>query len=385
MRGVALSGWGLAVSVGLLLWFSQECLAAARETAAVFASGVMPGLFPMMVLAGLPLGRNAVGKRGWRENVEVVLFAFAAGSPAGARRAAVQEGSTAPLFVTAGVMSPLFFLGTLAGWTGSKEMMAILLAIHWLTALASGSVARGVEKHSGNRRQSRHAVPPFPLDCPSPVIAMQPPIQARKGCPGEKTAGHRPISLWRALPQAIASGTQALLMVCGAMMLFAVAAAVLRGLLLQLRFVGKGGGELPMAFLHALLEIGGGAYALLEAGQKGCVPSHILYPLLCAACSFGGLSIWLQNLAYTGQSIRPAALLLYRAVHGALSFGISWAVLQIWPQLASSPALEAGFGPAGGSSDLIPGVPWAGVLSLGAFLLLAAFSWKKSKTCSPHS
>ena len=70
---------------------------------------------------------------------------------------------------------------------------------------------------------------------------------------------------------------------------------------------------LLLAILWALLEIGGGAFALLDT-----VPHPPLW-LLCALCSMGGMSIWLQNLLFLGNMIRPVKLILWRMLHGALA------------------------------------------------------------------
>lgn len=317
-----MGGLALALLTALLLWLSGDCLAAATRAAGVFVTGVMPALFPMLVLAGLPAkGEGAVSAVG---------FAFAAGSPAGGKRlaglAAQRVGrsparSLAPLFVTAGVMSPLFFVGSLSAWTGNPTMAWLMLGIHWVSALAAGGLALGLER-LGRQRAS-------PLACPDPVTAMHPSIRQQGEAGGP--------SLLRALPEAVAAAMRALLAVCGAMMLFAVAAALLRGALAALWPAWTSRNGRALAFVHALLEIGGGAHGLVTAfsGQMGSPSGQALYPLLCAACGFGGFSIWLQNLAYTGQNIRPGALLLFRAVHGAVSYGLCWAAMGLWPALAA--------------------------------------------------
>ena len=82
--------------------------------------------------------------------------------------------------------------------------------------------------------------------------------------------------------------------------------------------------EVP-ALLWALLEIGGGAHALLDVS-----PTPDL-PLLCALCSFGGLSIWMQNLLFLGKSIRPGKLLLLRLLHGAAAYGVCRMLVRLFP------------------------------------------------------
>ena len=75
--------------------------------------------------------------------------------------------------------------------------------------------------------------------------------------------------------------------------------------------------------LWAMLEIGSGAKAVIDA--FGTPPTA----LLCGLCSFGGLSIWLQNLLFVGESIRPVRLLGMRALHGAVSYSLCYFFLKI--------------------------------------------------------
>ena len=82
-----------------------------------------------------------------------------------------------------------------------------------------------------------------------------------------------------------------------------------------------------LAAAWALLEIGGGAAAVLEAW------SRVPMALLCALCSFGGLSIWLQNLLFVPECIRPAKLLCMRMLHGALSGGLALLIFTLFPGL----------------------------------------------------
>ena len=55
--------------------------------------------------------------------------------------------------------------------------------------------------------------------------------------------------------------------------------------------------------------------------------------LLCALCSFGGLSIWLQNLLFVPECVRPAKLLCMRMLHGALSGGLALLIFTLFPGL----------------------------------------------------
>lgn len=355
-----MNGLWLGLCVGLLMGFSKDCMAAAVSAAVVFATGVMPALFPMMVLAGLPLVQRSSSGEG-SLILSVIAFGFFSGSPAGARRvesllhAGRLNGLLARrLFVAIGVMSPLFFLGTLSLWTKNPFAALLMLASHWSSALLVGGLAC-LPFADG---LLRGPTTPSSLVYPAPVIPTQPP-------PPFLTA----------LPDAITGAARSLLGVCGAMMLFSVVAAILRGLLFWLfpGWAAEQGGVL--ALVHAMLEIGSGASAVIQ--------SHILltdrtFALLCGLCSFGGFSLWIQNLTFAGQSVRPLALLCARAVHGAVAYGVCRLLFLLWPQAEKTFAVTAPALPSA-AADPLPAL-----LSLLILALLAAF-WQKSKTCSPHN
>lgn len=68
------------------------------------------------------------------------------------------------------------------------------------------------------------------------------------------------------------------------------------------------------AALQCALEVTGGVKALIGLGLTHPAP------LVCAACSFGGLSILLQNAAFWQESgVGMGKLLLLRAAHAFLS------------------------------------------------------------------
>jgi len=261
----------------VLLGFSGEAMQAASDAAGVFVSGVMPALFPMMVLCRLlPAQDTSI--------VRTVLFSFASGSPAAAQRVSMLDGISkrqrVMLLGMTGVMSPMFFTGTLAGWTGEPKTAWGMLFMHWLSALLTGGICC---------RFSDHSSPPAP-----------------------HASAARPCRLTEANVQS----AQALLAVCGAMMLFSIAAGVGKAGLMRLFPLWTAQHAKFLSVLHAMLETGGGAAAVISAWKR---PP---YALLAALCSFGGLSIWLQNLLFLDQCTRPAKLLLIRMLHGALCYGL---------------------------------------------------------------
>ena len=259
--------FGLAA---LMLLDSDMVLNAVNGAAGVFVRSVMPALFPMMVLNGLSARLSGREKR-WM----TVGFCWLAGSPASAQRL---EGLRE---------------------RGELPERALLLTAHWLGALAAAGLI-----HRLCRRFS----------------SME---KAETVRPEQRTAGRA--SLLAALPDSLRQAGTALLSVCGAMMLFSILAAFFRqGLSALLPGWAADHPEIP-ALLWALLEIGGGAHALLDVS-----PTPDL-PLLCALCSFGGLSIWMQNLLFLGKSIRPGKLLLLRLLHGAAAYGVCRMLVRLFP------------------------------------------------------
>ena len=235
-----------------------------------------------------------------------VGFCWLAGSPASAQRleglwerGELPERALLPLAAATGVMSPLFFVGSLGSRLPNPAGGWLLLTAHWLGALTAAGLI-----HRLSRRFSS-------MEKAEPVH------------PEERTAGRT--SLLAALPDSLRQACTALLSVCGAMMLFSILAAFFRqGLSALLPGWAADHPEIP-ALLWALLEIGGGAHALLDVS-----PTPDL-PLLCALCSFGGLSIWMQNLLFLGKSIRPGKLLLLRLLHGAAAYGVCRMLVRLFP------------------------------------------------------
>lgn len=289
----------------LVMAFSSEAMEAASQAARVFAGGVMPALLPMMVLCRMLPARANHERSPWRSHAAAVLFAFASGSPASAQRVrglwdagTVPRGALEPLLTACGVMSPMFFTGTLTQWTGLRAGCRVLLVCHWAGALAAAGLVKLMSGHPPAVRAGAAATP-------------QPPVRAA-----------RP-----SLPEAVTGAATSLLAVCGAMMTFAVAAGVLRALVAALWPAWSAAHRPLLAAAWALLEVGGGAAAVLEAWPQ--VPMA----LLCALCSFGGLSIWLQNLLFVPACVRPAKLLWIRMLHGALSGGLALVVFTLFPGL----------------------------------------------------
>jgi len=268
-----------------LLAFSDIAMDAARTALSCFGTGVLPALLPMMILGKMLPNYTKTEHSGKSLWLGSVFFALAAGSPASAQRAAgsrnrLSNQSWECLLCLTGVMSPMFFTGTLAQWTGDTGLAGTMLAAHWLGAAVAACIWRC-----------------FCTDEQRVPAAVR--VKER-------------VTLAAAITQA----AQSMLGVCGAMMLFSMAAAIMQALLARAFPAWTAQNARLLAAGWAVLEIGGGAHAVIRAWDSP--PAA----LLCALCSFGGLSLWLQNVLFAPKSVRPAKLLAMRALHGAVSWGI---------------------------------------------------------------
>lgn len=299
-------------TAGLILVFSRQVMECVQQVSQTFVASVLPALFPMMILGGLMHpGRHRTGK-----SIFLVLFGFCAGSPASARqtallhtRCSMPRGHLMPLLCMCGVMSPMFFIGSLGARIGRQAGWVMLLA-HWLSALATGAVCTVYY-----RCKQR-----VPLQTASRSPSGDPP-------PDPSQNNRFPL----VLPEAITGAAQALLSVFGAMTAFGVLAALLKGLAELLFPVWAETHPEQIAFLWALLEVGGGSFALLEHAPPLWV--------LCALCSFGGLSIWMQNLLFLREMNNPMELLVWRGLHGVLGGLCCFVLLRCFPAAKAAAAV----------------------------------------------
>ncbi len=226
----------------------------------------MPALFPYMVLSQLLASGVSAA---WLTPVLAML----GGSPAGARLIA-QQGDPVPraqrLAALCATASPLFILGTLQGGIP-------MLAAHWLGALAAYGFVRLLQKKE------------IPMETNS-----------------APTSGAR-----STLPEAIRDASLAMVTVCGCMALFSALSA------LTAQVLPLSG--LPSALLLSVLEMAGGCAKIQGLGLSPAITG----PLLCAAVSFGGLSVFLQNAVFLkGAGINLRIQLAARIVHAGAAYAL---------------------------------------------------------------
>lgn len=264
----------LGAFAALLLYFPADAMEAARAACRLWAEHVMPALFPYMVVSSL-LTQAAGG--GWL----TAPLSMLGGSPSGARLVAAAGAPPRrmqALGALCATVSPSYILGALSG--GAR-----LLLSHWLSGLIT-----------------------FAL-----VWAL-----ARRGV--SRTAGEtKPRPASTGLAEVIREATLAVLTVCGAMTLFMVGSALLFRAF-----------PLPVGLQTAVaccLEMAGGCARILALGLS----RREAMPLLCAAISFGGLSIFMQNAIF----LKPAGVnlriqLASRVVHAALAYAVCAASYMLW-------------------------------------------------------
>ena len=256
----------------LMIWMLLNpalTMDAASAACRLFVTSVMPGLFPYMVLALMLVSRMSASL----PPMGLVALGWCGGSPTGARLMRLYPGGRKArihVAVSTATMSPMFLLGTVGGWLGSRQAGAVVLGSvilgGWLTGLAAGRCARD-----------------------SDVIANEktPPV---------------PLSFGEAVEQA----AKTMLLVCGTMVMLRVLAALTTATVPY--------GALP---LTTLLEVTTGAVEIAELP----LPLPLRTAIIAGATGFGGAAVVMQNRAlYPAGLLSLPEQLLWQAAHGAISF-----------------------------------------------------------------
>lgn len=246
--------------LGAVYVFPERAAAAAREGLAMWAGSVAPGLGPAMALCSYLCSR-AKG-RGMAVAASVLC-----GSPGGAKLMAKpgEKGQNAMHDAAlCGIMSPMFFLGAMAGWLGDKKAAALVYACHLAGAFFTAMCFPGSKKQ-------KESVPLGFMQC-------------------------------------VEQSVKALLQVAFLLMLGAVAAEMAA---CAFPFLP----EQAKIMLQCTLEVTGGVKKLIDLRPDG------LLPRVCAFTAFGGLSILMQNYAYWKETgLKGAALAMIQLLHGGISF-----------------------------------------------------------------
>ena len=247
---------------GAMMVFPGESAEAARDALSLWAQAVAPVLGPFMVCM-LMVSSRLNGGMALR-----TMMGWLCGSPGGARlmREAELRGRGAlRAAAMTGTISPIFFVGTVGGWLGNRWLGWVIFVCHILGALAIGMCFRHPE------RRSASPASPMPLGT------------------------------------ALRESALALLTVALCMTLGCVAARMAACALPDMPVILR-------VILQCGLEVTAGVKAILSLNTP-LAPS-----LICGACSFGGLSLLLQNAVFWQDSgVTVGWLAFLRVFHALLS------------------------------------------------------------------
>lgn len=301
MAAILLCAW-----IALVIRSPQIAAEAARQSCKVWSVSVMPTLFPFLALSLMLVSRLDVGgKQGRSAMHALALLGMLGGSPSGARllsqyaeRSRVSQRNIQRCAACVTTASPMFILGTLTGWLGGNaadgyRMLAAHIIAALLAAIACSAWTRGWSND--------------PAD----------------GASGNQTEPHA-----LGFGEAVTQAASAMLNVCGCMVLFNVLLACLTDMI-------------PMsgaaaAWLACLLEMAGGCARSAALG----LPKPETAAIMCAAATFGGMSVFMQNAAFLSKTPARAPIqFAARIVAGAAAYCLCRALFGEWLYALAAAAL----------------------------------------------
>ena len=274
-----------------LLLRADVTMTAASAACRLFVTAVLPGLMPYMVLSLMAVSRV---KR--MSPMLLMLLGWGGGSPTGARLLPMCAGLTRQeqlrLAVSCATMSPMFLLGTIGGWLGSRTAGAVVLvsviAGGWIAGWAAG---RAAQCRPSARRADRRAAAGRSDDHPAALAPL--------------TFG-----------SAVEASARTMLLVCGTMVMLRVFAALAAEML-------PSAITLPVT---TFLEVTTGTAEIASLS----LPLPWRTALIAGATGFGGMAVVMQNRAVYPEGFLPLGVqLLWQAVHGVLSFLLALGVMYL--------------------------------------------------------
>ena len=256
-------------AIGFLIVFPSDTADAAYHALQIFATSIVPVLFPYMVFSRYLCQRMDAGHSSTIPMVAVL--GLLGGSPSGAamisaHRHHLSQKTAHALCALSGTVSPMFIMGTIRSWTGQDDLCRQLLMCHWLAALSCAYLIRFFFLEDNQKRE----------------FAEKEPLPS----------SFNPIS----------QSIDAVLQVGGCVVLYSVWAGIIGKILRPLAWL--------QPIVHALLEISGGIHAICQSTYS----PEIKHILISAALGFNGLSILSQN--YT--QLRPVGIRLTQLIEYAV-------------------------------------------------------------------
>ena len=296
-----------------LFFYSDVAALACRDGIDLFVTRVLPCILPFLIASGT-LSRMGVSRCCAKLFAKPFSFLFAlpgeasfaffsgilCGNPIGAQLSAdlckqkvLDSRQAARTAALCSFVSPAFLIGAVATNMLGVPKSAIPIALgHYLGAILTGILFSLPER--------KHSQQPSIKVAPTPAMS---PMQA--------------------LIESVSSTAQVLPKICVFIAFFNVLIASLEqfGLFRVSSRIASALALSPAVsqpILTGVLEMTAGCASLSAAS----LPMPLLYACMSALLSFGGLCVLCQNAACTNGKAAP--LLLFRIVHGALAFGITY-------------------------------------------------------------
>lgn len=308
--------FGVLLVAGVLLFgYPAAAAAGASRGLSLCSSVIIPSLLPFLVLTGVMM-RSSVGEAvgrligrpvGWLFRLPpaaggAVILSFLGGYPVGAvaveqllSRRQIDERDAARMMHFCVNAGPAFAVSAVgAGMLGDVRRGWLLLLAHLLGSVLIGVAESRFADRTGKREFSR-------------VGALSPAT---------------------AFTAAVNGAAQALLSMCGFVVLFSVLLSLLDGSGVTAffdRLIGGGASPAAPSLLPGLLEVSCGCLEIAGSPDKSVF-------LLGFFLGFGGLSVQCQVRAVLGAY--PGALarfFTFRVLHGLLSGGLSFLLFRVVP------------------------------------------------------
>lgn len=305
-------------------------LASARKGFALYATSVLPALFPFyfcsLLLTSIGAAKSVAGLLGKpinmlygtpKESAYILLLSMLSGYPVGASMTAelydagvITHREAKAISAFASTSGPIFMLGTVGSVIFNDiRVGVVVLVAHYTAALLNGFIFRISNLKSVSKRKKRSSLP---AESHSEYSASLPKILSAED--------HDSI-----MSRTIASSTLNMLYVGGYIVLCGMLADTLN--LLNIDFLverafGFEASRPIMALLCGLIEMTRGCLASAE-----CAYLPLAVSLCAAIISFGGLSITLQNYTFLNRcKMTFGQIILRKGCQAVIAAGIGFAL-----------------------------------------------------------
>jgi len=260
----------LPVMMLLMLLSPAKVMDTASAACHLFVTSVMPGLFPYMVLSLMLVSRIPRSMPPFL----LMILGWCGGSPTGARllslRPDMDRRQQKRIALACATMSPMFLLGTVGGWLGSRKAGAVVLAAVILGGCLTGALT--------GRKKSASPAGKAPDPAPAPL----------------------------SFGQAVEQAARTMLLVCGTMVMLRVFAV----------FGAQASPWIALP-LTTILEVTTGAAAIAHLP----LPLPLRTGIIAGCTGFGGMAVLMQNRAlYPAGMLSLPQQMFWQAVHGGISF-----------------------------------------------------------------